>query len=89
MPATGYRLAHGKCWEECSPLKGPPCLRQHYLDQVLGSPAFRAELSAFVVLALRTAGWLPVIITQRLGWMRHTVKPVAFLNELTSPTHGW
>ena len=25
------------------------CLRQHYLDQVLGSPAFRAELSAFVV----------------------------------------
>jgi len=25
-------------------------LRQHYLDQVLGSPAFRAELSAFVVL---------------------------------------
>jgi hypothetical protein len=26
-------------------------LRQHYLDQVLGSPAFRAELSAFVVPA--------------------------------------
>ncbi len=26
-------------------------LRQHYLDQVLGSSAFRAELSAFVVPA--------------------------------------
>ena len=24
-------------------------LRQHYLDQFFGSPAFRAELSAFVV----------------------------------------
>ena len=33
-------------------------LRQHYLDQVLGSPAFRAGLSAFVVFW--TAGWLPV-----------------------------
>ena len=33
-------------------------LRQHYLDQVLGSSAFRAKLSAFVVL--RTAGWLPI-----------------------------
>ena len=33
-------------------------LRQHYLDQVLGSFAFRAKLSAFVVPW--TAGWLPI-----------------------------
>jgi hypothetical protein len=28
---------------------GPEFLRQHYLDQVRGSPTFRVELSAFVV----------------------------------------
>ena len=33
-------------------------LRQHYLDQVIGSPTFHVELSAFVVHW--TAGWLPV-----------------------------
>jgi len=33
-------------------------LRQHYLDQFFGSPAFRADLSAFVVHW--TAGWLPI-----------------------------
>src|SRR5690242_791726 len=41
-------------------------LRQHYLDQVLGSSAFRAKLSAFVVLPFKTAGWLPVDINQNM-----------------------
>ena len=35
-------------------------LRQHYLDQFFGSPAFHAELSAFVNPHYGLAGWLPI-----------------------------
>ena len=47
----------GNAFEESWPLGFPKValrkelLRQHYLDQVLGSFAFRAKLSAFVVPA--------------------------------------
>ena len=46
-------------------------LRQHYLDQFFGSPAFRAELSAFVVPA---DGRLAPHLEVRLGRSPRRVK---------------
>lgn len=53
-------------------------LRQHYLDQVSGSPAFRAELSAFVV---SMDGRLAPRISGKLGPFAPSVKSVESANS--------
>jgi hypothetical protein len=64
-----FKVFSRKCLEEVARTLWPCAstfLRQHYLDQVLGSSAFRAKLSAFVVLHCKTAGWLPVDVDQSM-----------------------
>jgi hypothetical protein len=65
-------------------LAGTQCLlRQHYLDQFFGSPAFRAELSAFVVPA---DGRLAPHLWTRLGRTNDSVKP-PHLKQKAVPHH--